>query len=182
MNPGTKDARIVLTYMTDKGEVRGPTVTVKAGTRMVFFVADTVPDCWSVSTRVSSDQPVIAERSVYWGNRIEGTNSLGVTRAALSWNLAEGATAPGFETWVLVQNPNDAPADVAITYMTPTGSVRGPSLKLPANSRKTFFVADTVPNQWSVSTRVTSDTPIIAERSMYGNGRTWGHDSVGSPE
>jgi Papain family cysteine protease/Family of unknown function (DUF5719)/IPT/TIG domain len=182
VNPGSQDARVALTYMTDKGEVKGPTVKVKAGTRTSFFVADTVPNCWGVSTRVTSDQPIVAERSVYWGGRIEGTNSLGVTAAADSWDLAEGSTAPGFETWVLVQNPSDQPAEIAITYMTPKGSVSGPSLKLPANSRKTFFVADTVPNEWSVSTRVTADKPVIAERSMYGNDRTWGHDSVGSPK
>ncbi len=182
MNPGSKDASVTLTYMTEKGEVQGPNVTIRAGTRRAFHVADTVPDNWSVSTKVTSDQPVVVERSVYWSNRLEGHNSVGVTGPAETWFLPEGSTGPGFETWVLVQNPNDKPVDVTLNYMTPKGNVRGPSVKLPAHSRKTFFVADTVPGQWQVSTRVTADKPVIAERSMYGAGRIWGHDSVGIPE
>ncbi|MDD5667360.1 MAG: hypothetical protein PHS26_08640, partial [Actinomycetota bacterium] len=31
-----------------------------------------------------------------------------------SWYLAEGCTAGGFDTWVLVQNPNDEPANVVL--------------------------------------------------------------------
>jgi hypothetical protein len=34
---------------------------------------------------------------------------------------------------------------------------------------------------WEVSTKVTSDKPVIAERAMYGNGRIWGTDSIGCP-
>ena len=182
MNPGSKDARVTLTYMTDRGRVQGPTVTIKAGTRQAFHVADTVPDTWSVSTRVTSDQPVVVERSVYWNGRIEGHESVGVTAPSQTWYLPEGCTGPGFETWVLVQNPGDKPATVTLDYMTPGGAVKGPSVKLPANSRKTFFVADTVPGEWQVSTTVSADVPVIAERSMYGEGRVWGHGSVGIAE
>jgi Papain family cysteine protease/IPT/TIG domain/Family of unknown function (DUF5719) len=182
MNPGSKDARVRLTYMTERGEVPGPVVTIKAGTRRAFHVADTVPNTWSVSTTVTSDQPVVVERSVYWSGRVEGHESVGVTEAAETWYMPEGSTGPGFETWILVQNPNDKPVQVDVNYMTPKGEVRGPAVKLPANSRKTFFVADTVPDQWQVSTRVTADGPVIAERSMYGSGRIWGHDSVGIPK
>ncbi len=179
MNPGSRDAKVTLTYMTERGRIQGPTVTIKANSRKAFHVADTVPNTWSVSTKVTSDQPVVVERSVYWSNRLEGHNSEGVTEPSETWYLPEGCTGPGFETWVLVQNPNATAAKVSLTYMTPGGERTGPSLTLPANSRKTFFVSDTVPDQWQVSTRVTADVPVIAERSMYGAGRVWGHDSVG---
>ncbi|MBN2028535.1 MAG: DUF4397 domain-containing protein, partial [Actinobacteria bacterium] len=43
------------------------------------------------------------------------------------WYLAEGCTEADFETWVLVQNPNDTPATVGLTFMTDTGAVAGPS-------------------------------------------------------
>ena len=33
-------------------------------------------------------------------------------RPAPTWYLAEGCTAPGFETWVLVQNPGDTKATI----------------------------------------------------------------------
>jgi nitrogen fixation protein FixH len=182
MNPGDRDAKVTLTYMTERGQVNGPVATVKAGTRMSFSVADTLSNNWSVSTKVTGDQPIIAERAVYWNSRIEGSESVAVKSAARTWFLAEGSTGESFETWVLVQNPNDRPADVNITYMTPEGERQGPAVTLPANSRKSFYVADSVPNQWQVSTRVTADSPVIAERSMYGNGRRWGHGSAGSPQ
>jgi hypothetical protein len=63
--------------------------------------------------------------------------------------------------------------------MTPNGPVTGPSAKLPANSRKTFCISDAVPNQWEVSTKVTSDKPVIAERSVYWGNRKEGTDSIG---
>ena len=70
-----------------------------------------------------------------------------------------------------MQNPNPSPAEVSLTYMTVAGEVPGPGVTVPANSRMTFNVADTVPGQWSVSTMVTADRPVVAERSMYGDPR-----------
>jgi len=39
--------------------------------------------------------------------------------------IAEGCTASGFETWVLVQNPGTRDANIDLTYMTPSGPVQG---------------------------------------------------------
>jgi len=36
---------------------------------------------------------------------------------------------------------------------------------------KTFNVAETVPGVFEVSTKVTSNVPVIAEMSMYGDGK-----------
>jgi hypothetical protein len=167
--------------MTDTGPVKGPSAVVPASSRMTFNVADTVPGRWSVSSEVASDKPVVAERSEYWANRTaDGHDSIGVSAPSKAWYLAEGCTNGGFETWVLVQNPNPTPASVTLTYMTDLGPVPGPTATIPANSRKTFNVADYVPNTWSVSTQVTSAQPVIAERSMYGNNRQWGTDSIGA--
>ncbi len=87
------------------------------------------------------------------------------------WYLAEGCTGAGFETWVLVQNPNDSPATVTLTYMTPDGAQAGPVETLPANSRKSYNVALDVPDTWDVSTQVHADSPVVAERAMYGDAK-----------
>ncbi len=174
-------AHVKLTYMTGRGAVEGPAATIGPGSRATFNVADIVPGEWSVSTEVTSDVGVVAERAMYGKGRVLGTDSVGVPAASPTWYLAEGCTNGGFETWVLVQNPNGAPAEVSLEYMTPSGPKNGPRARVPANSRATFNVADTVPREWSVSTRVSSDAPVIAERAMYGNHRTFGHDSVGAP-
>jgi hypothetical protein len=46
----------------------------------------------------------------------------------------------------------------------------------------TFYAADSALDQWSVSTMVTSNLPVICERSMYGNNRARGTDSIGVGE
>ena len=180
-NPGsTSTAHVRLTYMTARGAVEGPATSIDPGSRATFNVADTVPGEWSVSTEVTSDVGVVAERAVYGKRRLLGTDSVGVPEASTVWYLAEGCTNGGFETWVLVQNPSDTPAEVSLEYMRPSGATRGPKANVPANSRVTFNVGDTVPGEWSVSTRVSSNVPVVAERAMYGNRRTFGHDSVGA--
>jgi hypothetical protein len=140
-----------------------------------------VGSTWGVSTVVSSDEPVVAERSMYGNGRMWGTNSVGTLATSNTWYLAEGSTAHGMETWILVQNPSGNQANVTLTYMTSEGVVEGPRLTLEPYTRKTVNAAATVGSTWGVSTVVSSDEPVVAERSMYGNGRMWGTNSVGCP-
>lgn len=181
MNPGDIQAVAQVTYMTPTGEKPGPTLLLEPGTRRSIRVADTVPNDWSVSTTVTSDEPVIAERATYWNNRIEGTESIGATAPARTWYLAEGSTNGGFETWVLIQNPLTTGTSIQVSYMTTSGEAPGPSFAIGPKSRVTINVADAVPGQWSVSTKVTATEPVIVERSMYWNNRAGGHDSIGVP-
>jgi hypothetical protein len=171
--------------MTDEGEVDGPRFSLPANSRETKNVADTV-QTFKVSTEVTADRPVIAERAMYWPgylggayvDRIGGHDSIGVTGAADAWYLAEGATLGGFETWVLVQNPNQNPVNISMTFMTEEGETQGPIFPLDANSRESVFVADWV-QTYDVSTRVTADFPVIAERAVYWENRIGGHDSIG---
>ena len=178
-NPGDVEANGKITYMTPTGEVAGPDIALPPHTRLTVRVNDTIPSNFSVSTVVSCDHPVIAERATYWNGRAAGQESVGVTNPAQQWFLAEGSTAGGFETWVLLENPGTLTAKAHLTYMTPSGQVAGPDVTLAPHSRKTTNVADTVSSNFSVSTMVTCDQPIVAERAMYWNNRAGGHDSVG---
>jgi hypothetical protein len=115
--------------------------------------------------------------------RREDHDSIGTTTPARDYYLAEGVTGygPGFITWVLVQNPQDSPTDVSITYMTQSGQVAGPTFTMEPNSRKTIRVNDQFPAGTDVSTKVHGTQPIIAERAMYwdsGLGEAC-HDLVG---
>jgi hypothetical protein len=85
---------------------------------------------------------------------------------------------------VLVQNPGTKTATAQLTYMTPDGPEDGPEVVLAPNTRQTVDVGLTVPDEWSVSTTVTSDAPVIAERAMYWHGadgtyRQAAHNSLG---
>jgi hypothetical protein len=96
----------------------------------------------------------------------DGTCSIGTTAPAATWYLAEGATAGGFETWVLVQNPGDTAARVTLTYQTGEGEVAGPTLSLAAKSRQSVNVGSYV-STYDVSTVVSSNVPVVAERAVY---------------
>ncbi|MBU1671960.1 MAG: hypothetical protein KKF41_14085 [Actinobacteria bacterium] len=176
-NPGTNPADVNITYMTDQGAVQGPVFQLAPESRTTVNVAETV-QTFDVSTYVSSNAPVVAERAMYWFNRKAGHESIGTVAPATTWYLAEGATQGGFETWVLVQNPGAATANVNLTYMTENGAVPGPPLQIPAQSRQSVPVNATV-TTYKVSTLVSSDQPVIAERAMYWNNRFGGHDSIG---
>ncbi len=181
-NPNAQAASLQVTYMIE-GE--GPLTldkTVGANSRATFNMADDIGAA-DASIKVQSDVPVIPERAMYRNNRREGHDSIGTTNPATDYYLAEGTTDWGFTTYVLVQNPNPAPAEVTVTYMTANfGPQPQPPVMMPANSRMTLRVNDVLPGH-DLSTRVQGSAPIIAERAMYwdnGSGEAC-HDSVGMP-
>ena len=186
--------------MTPEGTVTGHSATLGPGSRKTFDVSEVVNENWSVSTMVTSDSPVICERAMYWDNangiyRQSAHDSIGVTGSGKCWfpSLAEGSTGyeqrGSFETWVLIQNPGDTPANIQIIYNSEDGTIEGPRTTLAPGTRKTFNIAEAVPGTWSVSSTIESDQPVIVERSMYWNTagentyRQAAHDSIGfNPE
>jgi hypothetical protein len=185
-NPNDHPVTVDLTLMTGSGLENPPElqqVHVPADSRINFnlnaFLAT-----YHVSTMVTSEGgDVVCERAVYGAGRTWGTGSVGATAPAPVWYLAEGSTGGGMQTWILVQNPNDAPVTVDVDYMTPDGLVPGPQdFHIPAHTRVNFSVMDSFTG-YEVSTMVTSSGGgVVCERSMYGSGGAWAHVSVGHAE
>lgn len=179
-NPGSIAADVHVQFMTERGPKAGPDITVNPGSRATINAADFVPNEYHVSTHLSSENPIVAERAVYWNNRKGATSSIGASVPQKKWYFAEGCTAQGFETWILLMNPQDRVANVDITYRNENGAINGPTVEIPPRSRKTVSIADTVADDVSVSTEVLADQPVVAERAVYWGDRTEGHDSIGS--
>ena len=181
-NPNAQDAHITLTYMVQGGGPRTLSKTVPAYSRATYNMASDLGTQADASVKITSDAPVIAEQSMYRNNRREGSCSIGANTPATDYFLAEGTTAWGFDTYVLVQNPNPTPTDVTITCMTPKGPVALPSFRMDPNSRETTLLNHWLPDT-DLSVQVHGTQPIIAERSMYwGAGTPLGeamHASVG---
>ena len=181
MNPNNVPATVGLTFMTENGPVAGPSAVLPPMTRQTWM-ANQYVSSYDVSTEVTSDQPVVAERAMYGNGRTWAHNSIGVTYTAEEWLLAEGATAQGFETFILVQNPNPDPVTLDITFMTNTAQIDGPQDRvLDGHSRVTFYANQYVTDT-NVSTMVVADGgEVIAERAVYGLSRpwTWGTNSIG---
>lgn len=176
-NPGEAPVGIDMRLYTDKGEVSGPEDTVPPRCRRTYNLADYVTS-YNVSTKVRASAGVVCERAMYGNNREWGTCATGVTSPSSTWYLAEGCTSPGFETWILVQNPGEAPVDVDMRLQTEKGEVRGPEDTVPPHSRRTYNLADYAVS-YNVSTKVTATGGVVCERAMYGNDREWGTDSTG---
>jgi hypothetical protein len=180
-NPNPGEASITLTYMTEAGST-AVNKTIPANSRATYNM---VSDVGSVdaSIKVTSDVPVVAERSMYRNGKREGSCSIGATSPSSDYFLAEGATGydVDFSTYVLVQNPQGTPTDVTITYQTSAGTVPGPNFAMQPNSRRTVRVNDQLPPGTSVSTTVHGSKPLIAERAVYwnnGSGEAF-HASIG---
>jgi hypothetical protein len=99
------------------------------------------------------------------------------------WYLAEGYTGSNpvggeFDTWILVQNPNDVPALVRMTFMEPDGQNTTVDSVVQPRSRFTLHVDDVLPDA-QVSTVVEADRPVVVERAVYFNGGRAGHAAVG---
>jgi len=150
--------------------------------RRTFKVNNYVTD-FNVSTFVeATDGEVICERAMYGNSRTWAHDSIGVTSPAPTWYLAEGSTDGGMETFVLVQNPGTSPVHVNIKFQTGTGEKAPSDLQgavIDPTSRRTFKVNNYV-TDFNVSTFVeATDGEVICERAMYGDSRTWAHDSIG---
>ncbi len=146
------------------------------------------------------DTPIIVERAMYLSNQGRlfnaGHESMGVTTPATQWFLAEGATGPFFDLFILIANPKDTDAEVTVTYLLGDGTTYTRPLTARANSRSNIWVdQEEIPGvpghplaDVAVSTTVasTNGVPIIVERAMWwpGGPGPWheAHNSAGATE
>jgi len=190
MNPNDEDVTADVTYMTPEGPVQRDPLLLPALSQTSVAPANDLPFETDFSCRVvcAEGKAIAVDRTMWWTGQgalsPDGHCSIGVNAPAETWYLPEGCSAYGFETWLLVQNPNDTDATCQVTYMTgedATGAAESKTFekKIPANSRATYNMADDI-GQRNASIKVDSDLPVIPERSMYRNSRREGHDSIGA--
>ena len=187
-NPADLPAKVSLAYMTAEAETLDQEIVLQPRSRYTVAV-DSVPgmEAREFSTRVTSDTPVVVERSMYfdYGGIREGHNSPGATTLASDWYFAEGYTAGGFDSYILVMNPDESAAEITVTLSNPAGKSEDVRFEMPPRSRYTLPV-DSLEG-WGrreFSAHVRSSVPVAAERAMYFvdyNGIAGGHDALGSP-
>jgi hypothetical protein len=135
-----------------------------------------------LSAVVTAPAPIIVERAMYRSTPSEtfaaGHASAGVTAPSTHWFLAEGATGPFFDLFILLANPADSPANVRVDYLLSTGETLTKDYVVAANGRFTIPVdAEEFPagsgnrplTNVAVSSTITSmnDVPIVVERTMW---------------
>ncbi|MBI2954171.1 MAG: N-acetylmuramoyl-L-alanine amidase [Chloroflexi bacterium] len=178
LNPNDQQARVTAIFLTERGQPQTVAYNVPPRSRMNVWVNQIVPS-GAVAARLQSDRPIVAERSMYWADGRAGHNTLGTTAPASQWFLPEGS-ATGFNEWILMLNPDAAPANVTLTFYDERGNGTVKSYQVPGNSRFSVW-ANQVVSGYAISTFVQSDRPIVVERSSYLADNSGGTNSMGIP-
>ena len=131
----------------------------------------------SFSVEIVSDEPLMAERSMYWslasGAWYEGHNATGVNEPGLKWGLAEGrvGTDRDFQTYILIGNTATEEVTVRVTFLRVGGGTVSKVYPLAANTRFNLHVNSMVPElsneEFGAVVEVVEGGPIIVERSLY---------------
>ncbi|MBN1289958.1 MAG: PQQ-binding-like beta-propeller repeat protein [Actinobacteria bacterium] len=195
MNPSGLEASATVSYMTLDGQVIDREKTLPPNSRTTVNVNADIGFETDLSMNVASNSEIVAERPMYFSYVPQGIpgqvwtgghNTMGARYAAYKWELAEGTTRDGFQTYLCVSNPNSNDADVKIDYITNENgnneSVTS-NIKIPKNTRHTITVSDVIGFEKDVSVTITSTIPVIVERPMYfnSNGFVGGGVSLGLP-
>jgi Family of unknown function (DUF5719) len=175
MNPQEEKATVKATFTNAQGVAGKAEINMPPRSRGTLRLSDYVPDDFQVSTKLTSDRPIVAERSTYWDKRKAGepcamrggTSSMGFSFTSANWVVPEGSTGGGFDSWVLISNTNDTSVGATVTFMTRQGPGTPFDISVKANSRYTLHVNDYVPDDFNVSTRITSKGGLVVERAMY---------------
>ncbi|MDD5448606.1 MAG: hypothetical protein PHO53_05520 [Actinomycetota bacterium] len=165
LNPNTQTAGLTLTFMTEEGQQIVAHEQVGCYSRATFNMREYIGEK-DASVLITSDAPVVVERSMYRNSRWEGANTIGATEPSQVVLLAEGSTNYGFTTYLLIQNPNSNSANASLTFHTTTGPVAGPVFEIQPLSRKTLCLNDYLKNT-DFALEVSSSVSIVAERAMY---------------
>jgi peptidoglycan/xylan/chitin deacetylase (PgdA/CDA1 family) len=198
LNPGGAVAITEFAYMLGTGQTIARRYDLLPGSRTTIHVNNEVPAGSDVSIKVTSSEPVIAERPMYfnYGGAWDGGHVVvGVNSPAPEWYFAEGTTRDGFDTYICLQNPGKSPALVDLDYFRGDGTTRTrKDIEVKPESRFTIAAQDEElgigrhndsSGDFSLRVKTSKDTPVIAERPMYFSYRpylTGGHDVIGATE
>ncbi|MDY6793917.1 MAG: S8 family serine peptidase [Actinomycetota bacterium] len=184
-NPNEHEIEAEVTFMFEGGGTQVKYCGLDPLSRFTLSVNHEVGPGRDVSIMVMSDDELVAERPMYFdykGAVKGGHNVVGTNLPSQAWFFAEGCTRRGFEEWLCLQNPYADNAAVEIYYLTSQGPAFYEEVSLPAFSRETVFVNESLGPDQDVSVVIISDVPIVAERPMYflySGAYDGGHDSLG---
>jgi glucose/arabinose dehydrogenase len=189
-NPGTQPASVLMRFLRTDGVVITWPLTVPslqhATVRPAQIAGLAAAD---FSTVIETDREVVVERTMTWtrGSRFGSHSERAVAAPSTTWFLAEGATHGAFDTFYLIENPNETTAKVEVTYLRPNGlQPIVVTYDVAGHTRETIWVdaqEGLAETDVSASINVTNGVGIIVERAMYRTSHNTafmaGHDSAG---
>lgn len=190
-NPSTTDTVVVTwTYLHDStppvstSRVLPPRAVLRLPTADVGGVqighGTIVSGVWSGGAFNNQPAPITAERTISWGNSIEGHGGKGVAFPSPQWHFAEGANNPAWATYIALMNPNTRAVTARVRYLLPSGFTGWTSYPIGAQRRISFQAGAS--DTFGIEIRTDGEIPIAAERAMYtGAGWTVGTAGEGAP-
>lgn len=186
-NPGAGSVNLTIDFYLTTGTNISKTVVIPDGPGIAKFRVNDIAQEVNTDhgTRVVASSPVVAARTVVWGDdRREGHSSPGAPALSEAWYLAEGHKG-FFNTYLLLMNPDEANAAyVQVQYLHENG-LFNENLWVAPKARMTVGADGNsqLPNGgFGYAVTSLNGIPIVAERSMY-QGGTWnlGTNGVASP-
>jgi hypothetical protein len=188
-NPNQQAVQVTATFLLDNGQTTARAYTIGPQSRLTIF-ANELPELQghNFGTRFDGSQAIVAERTMYWGSAwLGGTASIGAKAPSPIWHFAEGAAAPGFDTFYLVMNPTSTPTTIHARFSLLDGRVDWRSFPVGANSRANIWLNQVLGHVGAVAATFITDgfaVPVVVERSIYwawqgDNGWLEGTNSVG---
>ena len=171
-NPQRAKVKAAITYMRGDGTTAAQSVEIAPLQRTVVTVGDVLPGS-SFGTRIVAAEPIVAERTMIFGPGSTASSggvhtSPGMATLSRHWYFAEGTTQAPFSMSILVLNPNAQPSNVAVTFLTDSGTSLTRKYAIPPTTRLSIPVNEVVP-ELGIATTVTADRPVAVERALYWN-------------
>jgi Tol biopolymer transport system component len=199
-NPNPVDVLVMVTYLRPAPE---PPLTkvymVGAHSRFNIWVNDEARrdpalaglGRTDVSAVLASTHPILVERALYltlagpdgvFDTKDDvlygaGHASAGVPAPAAHWFLAEGATGPYFDEFILIANPDITTALLEVRYLLPGGAPLTKAYTLPPLSRVSIWLnneaesdpalSDLANTAVSATVHSLNDVGVIVERAMW---------------
>jgi uncharacterized repeat protein (TIGR01451 family) len=123
----------------------------------------------SFGVEIEANEEVVAERTMSWNFGGQGGTTERAVPSSTTWHFAEGATTGGFSLFYLLTNPEAQPATATVRFLPQVGAPVDVVRVIPPFARVTIPVDLEVPSmaEADLGASVTSDRPIVVERSMY---------------
>jgi hypothetical protein len=181
MNPNSAPTQVQMHFLREDGSVVDHSELVAPMSRKSVYV-NALFTTSGFATQVSADQPIVVERAMYFDSDQAGHDTVATATPGTTWYLAAGSSRSGFDTWLLMENPGSAPANVKVSFVTDTGNVVTQPIFVLPHARNSLYTNPLIPNA-NYGIRIDSDQPIVAERAVYFDSGRAGFDSaaVSSP-
>lgn len=183
-NPGATAANVTVRYLLPGGAApQSVPYAVGPTSRETISVEGELPALadTAVAMIVESDQPIVAERAMYWpADWIEAHNSPGATETGTAWAIAGGELggATAVQTYVLIANTSQAEGRARVTVLRENGAPLSLELPLPPDSRTNVPMGDIGEFAGANNSRFgvlveslgASPAQIVVERATYADG------------